>query len=291
MYVTYKCDSQHRQCAAANIYLGILKMRDVKVLAVLSIATLALSGQANATDRATGTFIGAGAVANNTQGTELNGNGASNELDHDTGYIGVLSLGHAYANGLRGEIELGKRSNRVNKSSGTSTGGNSSVLSAMLNGYYDFATGTSFIPYLGAGIGVGRISVNASPVGANRVNSSGIGLGLQGIAGVGYQLDNNWTSSLEYRYYTLQNAEVNLSNSNRVDADYYSHSIMVGLRYTFGEKKKPMATVAPAPAPAPRPIAQKKPEPAPAPAEPAPIARNYIVVLIGTAQISQMKLS
>ena len=66
---------------------------------------------------------------------------------------------------------------------------------------------------------------------------------------------------------------------------------MVGLRHTFGEKKKPMAAVAPAPAPAPRPIAQKKPEPAPAPAEPAPIARNYIVVLIGTAQISQMKLS
>ena len=78
MYVTYKCDSQRRQCAAENIYLGILKMSDVKVLAVLSIATLALSGQANAADRATGTFIGAGAGANITQGAELNGNGASN---------------------------------------------------------------------------------------------------------------------------------------------------------------------------------------------------------------------
>jgi hypothetical protein len=53
-------------------------MSDVKVLAVLSIATLALSGQANAADRATGTFIGAGAGANITQGAELNGNGASN---------------------------------------------------------------------------------------------------------------------------------------------------------------------------------------------------------------------
>lgn len=40
-------------------------MRDVKVLAVLSIATLALSGQANAADRA-GTYIGAGAGANIT---------------------------------------------------------------------------------------------------------------------------------------------------------------------------------------------------------------------------------
>lgn len=66
MYVTYNYVSHRRQCAAANIYLGILKMRDVKVLAVLSIATLALSGQANAADRATGTYIGAGAGANIT---------------------------------------------------------------------------------------------------------------------------------------------------------------------------------------------------------------------------------
>ena len=66
MYVTYNYVSHPRQCAAANIYPGILKMRDVKVLAVLSIATLALSGQANAADRATGTYIGAGAGANIT---------------------------------------------------------------------------------------------------------------------------------------------------------------------------------------------------------------------------------
>ena len=90
----------------------------------------------------------------------------------------------------------------------------------MVNGYYDFATGTAFIPYLGAGIGVSRINVDASLVGANRVNSSGTGSGLQGIAGVGYQLDDNWTGSLEYRYYTLQDVEVNLSNGSRVDADY-----------------------------------------------------------------------
>jgi len=107
----------------------------------------------------------------------------------------------------------------------------------MVNGYYDFATGTAFIPYLGAGIGVSRINVDASLVGANRVNSSGTGFGLQGIAGVGYQLDDNWTGSLEYRYYTPQDVEVNLSNGSRVDADYNSYSIMVGLRYTFGEKK------------------------------------------------------
>ncbi len=254
-------------------------MRDVKILTVFSVAALALSSQAIAAERATGTYIGAGFGANFTQGTDLSGNGTTTDLDHDTGYIGVLSLGHAYANGLRGEIELGKRSNSVNKSGSTSTGGNSKVLSAMINGYYDFATGTSFIPYLGAGIGVGRLEVNATPVGTSSVKNSGTGIGLQGIAGVGYQIDDNWTGSLEYRYYSLQGADLELTNGSGVDADYNAHSIMVGLRYTFGEKKKPMAAVAPAPAPAPKPVVQKKPAPAPMPPKPAPapIARNYIV--------------
>ncbi len=252
-------------------------MRHAKLITALSVAALAFATDASAADRATGTYIGAGAGANITHGTELDGSGTTTDLDHDTGYIGVLSLGHAYANGLRGEVEFGKRSNSVNKSGSTSTGGNSSVLSAMINGYYDFATGTSFIPYLGGGIGIGRISISASPVGTTSVRSAGTGIGLQGIAGVGYQIDDNWTGSLEYRYYTLQGAEVNPVAGTALDADYGAHSIMVGLRFTFGEVKKPMPE--PAPAPAPKPVAQKKPAPAPAPPapQPAPIARNYIV--------------
>jgi len=254
-------------------------MRNVRFLTAVSIATLVFSIDANAADRATGTYIGGGFGANITQGTELNGNGTNTELDHDTGHIGVLSLGHAYANGFRGEIELGQRRNGIDESGSTKTGGSSKVLSGMINGYYDFATGTSFIPYLGAGIGVGRIEVNTDPVGTSNVRSSGTGIGVQGIAGVGYQIDDNWTGSLEYRYYTLQGADVDLGNSNSVDADYNSHSIMIGLRYTFGEKKKPVVAAAPKPAPAPKPVAQKKPAPAPAPPKPAPapIARNYIV--------------
>ena len=119
--------------------------------------------------------------------------------------------------------------------------------------------------------------MNVAPVGTTAINGDGGGLALQGIAGIGYQMTDNWTSTIEYRYFTLQGAEVNTLAGGSVDADYDSHSIMVGLRYTFGEKKKPMPAAAPAPAPAP--VAQKKPEPAPAPAPqaPPPVARNYIV--------------
>ncbi|MEX0692974.1 MAG: outer membrane beta-barrel protein [Rhodospirillales bacterium] len=252
-------------------------MRAVKQLAVFSLASLAMSGTALAADRPTGPYIGGAAGANFAGDNNLSGRGIDTDISHDTGFVGVLSLGQAFANGFRGEIELGKRRNSIDKSGTTSTGGRSSVLSGMINGYYDFATGTAFMPYLGAGIGVGQLSMDVSPVGTGRVHSSGRGLGLQGIAGVGYQIDDNWTGSVEYRYYNLQGADVNVSGVGSIDADYDSHAVMVGLRYTFGEEKKPMAQAAPAPAP--KPVAQKQPEPkpAPAPAAPPPVARNYIV--------------
>jgi OmpA-OmpF porin, OOP family len=254
-------------------------MRLVNQLAVFSLATLAMSGTALAADRATGTYISGGAGANFAGDNNLSGSGINTDISHDTGLVGVLALGQSYANGFRGEIEIGKRRNSIDKSGSTTASGSSSVLSAMINGYYDFATGTAFMPYLGAGIGAGQLNIRTSPVGTGSVNSMGHGLGLQGIAGVGYQFDDNWAGSVEYRYYNLQGAEVNVSGVGSVDADYDSHAIMVGLRYTFGAEKKPMAQAAPAPAPAPQPVAQKQPEPKPAPAPAAPpaVARNYIV--------------
>ncbi len=237
-------------------------------------AALVLATSVQAEDRATGTYI-SGGIGGNFAGDNDVG---STEIGHDTGIAGVLALGQSYANGLRGEFEIGRRSNDVDSAGGISTGGNTSVFSGMINGYYDFATGTSFIPYLGAGIGIGRVSVNAAPVGNTSVNSAGTGLALQGIAGVAVPMNESWMGTLEYRYFNVQGADVNTRAGTEVDADYDSHAVMVGLRYTFGaEKKKPMAEPAPAPAPKPAPVAEKKPEPKPAPPEPEPVARNYLV--------------
>lgn len=254
-------------------------MRAMNYMAVISLSTLAMTGTALAADRATGTYISGGAGANFAGDNNVSGGGINADIGHETGFVGVLALGQSFANGFRGEVELGNRRNEVDSSGNVSASGKSSVFSAMINGYYDFATGSAFMPYLGAGIGIGQLKMDVSRVGTASINSSGRGIGLQGIAGVAYQMDDNWTSTLEYRYYNLQGAEVNVVGANSVDADYDSHSIMVGLRYTFGAEKKPMAQAAPAPAPAPQPVAQKQPEPKPAPAPVAPpaVARNYIV--------------
>ena len=252
-------------------------MRHLTKLAIICAASVAAAASASAADRPTGTYISGGIGANIANDSDISGNGINTDARYDNGIAGVLALGHAYANGIRGEFEVNRRRNSIDQSGTTATGGSGSVIGAMINGYYDFATGTSFIPYLGAGIGYGNLEMNVNPVGTTALSNDGSGLALQGIAGIAYQMTDNWASTLEYRYYTLQGVDIKTQAGSGVDVDYDSHSIMVGLRYTFGvEKKKPMPAAAPAPAPMP--VAEKKPAPPPpAPPAPPPVARNYIV--------------
>ena len=243
---------------------------------VLTVAIALSPVLAQAEGRTPGTYLGIGAGANFAQDTEISGGGVNADLEHDTGIAGILSLGHAYTNGLRAEFEVGYRRNSVDSSNGTSTGGVASSRSAMVNAYYDISTGTNFFPYIGAGIGASSLRVSANPTGVSSHSGRDTALALQGIAGVGYQFDRNWSGSLEYRYFTVQGADMTAANGTAVDVDYGAHTVIVGLRYTFGEAKKPMAE--PAPAPAPKPVAVKKPEPKPAPPPPPPpVARNYII--------------
>ena len=244
-------------------------------LTALCLAAMMIPGAAAAAERATGTYLGAGAGISFADDTDIDGNGINAEAEHDIGHAGVLSLGHAYANGFRAEVELGNRRNAIDSVDGVDTGGSVNVLSGMINTYYDFATGSAFIPYLGAGIGLGSLHMSANPVDGSAINDRGNGLALQGIAGLGYQMTDNLTSTLEYRYFTVQGADLKTIGGTSIDADYQAHTVMVGLRYTFGEAKKPapapkpMAAAAPAPAPTPA--------PAPAPAPAPEITRNFIV--------------
>lgn len=249
----------------------------MKYKAAVFLAALALPGLASAAERTPGTYVGIGAGANFATDSEVSGPGTNVDQGYDTGHVGVLSLGHGFENGFRFEAEVGERRNSIDSSGNVASGGATSVLSGMLNGYYDFNTGTSFIPYLGAGVGGGAVSIKSNPVGSTSISGRDTAPLAQAIAGVGVQMTENWMGTLEYRYLRAFGLDYRTAAGNSVDVDYASHAVLVGLRYTFGEAKKPMAV---APTPAPMPVAEKKPEPAPAPA-PAPVApavaRNYIV--------------
>jgi opacity protein-like surface antigen len=79
--------------------------------------------------------------------------------------------------------------------------GNVSNLAVMLNGYYDLNTGTSFKPFLGAGIGYSSTNLNASiPTTNVALKGSSSGLVYQFKVGASYSVSEKTDLYLQYRH-------------------------------------------------------------------------------------------
>ena len=235
------------------------------LLAALIGLTPFAAGAADNAASDKGFYVGAGIGPNWTRDSGITGTGINVDADFGTGWAGALTVGHAYGNGVRSEIELGRRSNDLDSISGVTTGtGDVTAWSGMLNVLYDFKTGTPLTPYLGAGIGAARVSLDARPIGASRIDDSDSAFAYQGIAGVGYRLNDATQAFLDYRYFATAELGFSTAAGTAVDADYKNHTLMVGLRYSFG-------------APAPKPAAMPAAAPAAAPAAKVAAPRNYLV--------------
>jgi opacity protein-like surface antigen len=118
-----------------------------------------------------------------------------------------------------------------------------------LNAYWDINTGTKFTPYIGGGLGIGFIKFefynkSAGPGGdgfegiyspLNKTNTNFIwNLG----AGLGYDINDNWTIDLGYRFVGL--GEVKSKKLYDDDGstgiqklDLNQHQFALGVRFTF----------------------------------------------------------
>lgn len=210
-----------------------------------------------------GFYLGGAAGLNILRDTDASLGALVNEIEAKNGFAGALSGGYAYGNGLRTELELGFRHNSVDKVNNfDADDGEFRSWSAMGNALYDINTGTRFTPYLGAGVGVARITAdNVRPVvGGFVLDDSDTRFAYQGIAGVSYGLTDNLSVAVDYRYFATTNPDFGTTS----DPQYRNHTVMAGLRWKFG--------AAPAPAPVPTPM-----PPAPAPVPPVQPSREYMV--------------
>lgn len=90
----------------------------------------------------------------------------------------------------------------------------------MTNAYYDFNTGTNFVPYVGGGIGWMHTWANSSY--SNVHITSANNFAYQGIAGVDYKLNQNSTVGVNYRYLTTDNNAADAAqNIVGVSYNYY----------------------------------------------------------------------
>ena len=112
--------------------------------------------------------------------------------------------------------------------------GDTSSLGFMANGWYDFDTGTPWVPFVGAGVGVAKINIDIESVaGITTIyDESDTVLAFQVGAGVGYNVTPKTTVSLSYRFFGTADPEFD-DGVDKIDAEYFSHNVMVGLLFRF----------------------------------------------------------
>lgn len=220
----------------------------------------------------TGPYIGVGAGLNLSQrseitpdaalGTGLGGLGISplGRAGFAPGFAGVASLGWGFGNGLRAELEASWRSNALDRLGGfngigpfNQHGGRRDTYGLMGNVLLDLGTFGPVVPYIG--IGAGWMVTdwrNVRGTGA----ASGVRLVLddddgrfayQGIAGFAFPLGfaPGLALSAEYRFLGTYQPRAQLRAesaatgqilaSGRAETETYQHSLLLGLRYAFGQ--------------------------------------------------------
>lgn len=200
------------------------------------------------------------------------GNGIGRNLDTNNGWAAMVAGGIGVMNGLRLELELAQRKNSFDNANGDAR-----ATTLMGNVLYDIPVSVlGFTPYIGAGLGGARTSLNnvVTGTGLGTVDDSDMVFAYQGIAGVSAPVSNNLTVSLDYRYLsTFQDPEYRTSTGINATSEYSDHTIMLGFRWSFGgapAAAAPMATPAAAPTPMPAPTTQAAPAP-------SPLVRSFLV--------------
>jgi len=241
------------------------------LLAAAAVVALPVLAQAQPVS---GLYLGAGVGGNYLDKTDVTGATAADKTTLDAalgsnlsadfawGYVGVLSLGWGFGNGLRAEIEGSYRSNDVadiksgsaNRSGHTGT---ATSYGAMLNLLYDINIGNALggiTPYVGVGGGYiwhdyDEVGTNVGGV-KNVLSGDSGNWGGQAIAGLSLPISAvpGLAMTAEYRFMMTAGHEiesVNAGSRTKVDVDNVNHSLLVGLRYAFNAAPVVAAAAAP----------------------------------------------
>ncbi len=186
----------------------------------------------------------------------------TDRVTYSTGWNGYLSLGYAFENGWRAEGEIGAHRADVSSAFGDPalniaalcvitvpncaqlgpTGGRTTALSFMFNGFRDLPVGLPFIPHVGAGLGVANVHATnigqprGAVFGAPYLNSQSTVFAYQLIAGLTYRLSAGVAFDLDYRYFdtaSVKFAPQTAPGSSTLSTGFTSHGVTAGVRLKF----------------------------------------------------------
>jgi outer membrane protein OmpA-like peptidoglycan-associated protein len=172
------------------------------------------------------------------------------DYDLDESHPLFASVGYAYDNGFRTELEGGWRTGSDSPFLLSSV--DADVLSGMLNVFYDFNRGGVMQPYLGVGVGAARVDANGSFLFAG-FDIDDVVLAYQGMAGVGIEVNDRLMLDIGYRYFETESADGSsfvFLTSSPSEGEFTQEAITIGLRASLGAP----AAAAPPPPPPPPPV-------------------------------------
>ncbi|NOT38962.1 MAG: OmpA family protein [Alphaproteobacteria bacterium] len=243
-------------------------------------AAIALTSHANASElRGTYAAIegGAGWVGSErfsqiTATGGVIGASATYDADFDTGWAIFGSLGYAFGNNMRAELELGYRQNEIESlreifpvPGALAPDGDLSEFTVMANLLYDIPLGRHLTLTVGAGVGADQANLDAGVLG---FDDGEWVFAYQGIAGLSYAIGDQTQIFVNYRYLHADAPEyttgiaANTVQHTAFLGDLGKHTATLGLRFAFeGVRTRPeMAPPAPPPAPPPPPPAAAPPQ-------------------------------
>ena len=240
--------------------------------ALLASAMLALPLTAVKAQPVNGLYMGGGVGLNFMQREQFdisgkfaggpNSKAASGDVRVDLGFAGVISLGWGFGNGLRAEGEFSYRANNnFNNPSGYGFPGTASgqeqKMGGMVNVLYDFVGVAPWVqPYIGAGVGYQSEKLSGFhitplnvPTGAGAQTTSKGSFAYQAILGLAIPIVQapGLAITTEYRFMGMTGsrsfpAAANLGAAvNAISESNYNHSLLVGVRYNFGQAPAPAA--------------------------------------------------
>lgn len=199
-----------------------MKLRLPLLLAGTLLAASATSAMAQGA--AQGGYIGVSGGVVFMHESDVEGGGASGDLTYDAGGTINISAGMRMTQ-MRAELEFGYKEADFDEFNDVAAAdGDLSVMSYMLNGYYDFAAPMAgFTPFVGVGVGFlnGEFSSTTG-------EDDDTAFGYQLMAGASYSMMPAVNFDISYRF---QSAPGDFEVGQEVS--YNSSSILAGFRYNF----------------------------------------------------------
>ncbi|MFQ3307490.1 MAG: opacity protein-like surface antigen [Candidatus Midichloriaceae bacterium] len=131
------------------------------------------------------------------------------------GFGAGVGIGYALSDDIRGEVNFNFSKPKLKPNSLT-------TLSLMGDVYYDFNNGSSFTPYVGAGLGVTHSKLSGIK---DKIKDKGhIGLGFNGALGVAYEVAKDVQIDLGYKL---------VGNKMKKADTIFANTVNVGVKFAF----------------------------------------------------------